>query len=112
MQMILQTPFFLGIQKECEVKRLSLGGADRLSYRNFVAELARASELRYIPLTFPAPILRLGLNLVKKFVSWELDFAMFERMNKDLIVDNKAAKICLGFEPRSFKEALELDILE
>jgi hypothetical protein len=35
--------------------------------------------------------------------------AMFERMNEDLVVDNKALETLLAFKPMTFANALNLD---
>ncbi|MCA9836826.1 MAG: NAD-dependent epimerase/dehydratase family protein [Trueperaceae bacterium] len=98
----------LALEAEIGNRCLSLGGATRIPYRDLIKELARAHNIPYIFLPIPKLLLVLGLNVLKLLPKYRfLELAMFERMNKDLIVDNSEIESLLGFQAMSLQQALE-----
>lgn len=80
-----------------------LGGGQRLTYRQLVECLFESQGIspRFLPL--PMFAVRRVTHLVKLLPPYRhLTVAMFERMEKDLVVDYTAASRDLGYNPRSF----------
>ncbi len=88
----------LSLEADIGSQTFELGGATQLSYRDMVAEIARAVNVSYLSLTIPKVLLLFALGLIKLMPRYRfLEPGMFERMNEDLLVDTKKAEKLLGF---------------
>jgi len=90
---------------------LALGGASQISYKQMIHDIARASNLMYLPIRVPRFVVQLALNAIRLLEKYEfLEMEMFDRMNQDLVVSNEDAKKAFSFTPLHFIDALAKDL--
>lgn len=88
----------------------NIGGGEMLPYREMVGRIFLALGKR--PCFTPLPrwlwIIAIGaIRLLPRFRHWSID--MVERMNSDMVFDNKEVEVALGVYPRHFNlEAKDL----
>lgn len=84
-------------------KSYNISGGETLFYRDMVARVFAALQLKPWFLRLPMPLLRAGfvlLCLLPRYRDWSV--AMIERMNWDLAFDHLEASNDFGFSPRPF----------
>ncbi len=79
-----------------------LAGAERLSYREMVLRIKKATGSRALILRLPVKYYRLLLKIAARVTGFDYTSAMADRMNQDLIYDNGEAGRDFGYSPREF----------
>ncbi len=101
----------LSLEADLGSQTFELGGATQLTYRDMVAEIARAYDVNYLSLTLPKLLLLSALNMLKNIPRYRfIEISMFERMNQDLIIDNHLLERHISYNPISFQEALTKEL--
>ncbi len=82
----------------------SLGGGDRLSYREMVARIFVSLDRPVRIIVLPMWMLRCGIWFLRRRRRFDdVNAQMLLRMSRDLIVDHQAAVRDLAYQPRPFK---------
>lgn len=76
---------------------LEIGGGERLTSAQMFARVQRSLPFRTLPLHVPRMLLRLGARLVPRIRG------MVERLDQDLVADNRELVARLGVHPRDFQ---------
>lgn len=81
----------------------TLGGGSTMTYRQMVETLFRAQGLRPRILTLPAGACRAGIRVLRLLRPYrQLSPALVDRLERDLVFDDQAARQELGWRPRPF----------
>lgn len=81
-----------------------IGGGEVLSVREMVHRVATASGLSVSFVSIPLTVARTGLAAASVFPRFRgIPMGALERMSKDMIFDNDAAREDFGFSPRGFQ---------
>jgi uncharacterized protein YbjT (DUF2867 family) len=85
----------------------NLGGGEVLAFREMISRIGTANgiEAKFFPI--PLSVARVALRLASMSHRYRgIPAGSLERMKKDLVFDNDAAKVDFGYQPRTFQPPL------
>jgi nucleoside-diphosphate-sugar epimerase len=84
-------------------RRYGVGGALRVTFSAMMRRVRASLDVATIPLPVPIAIARGGVGVARRLPPFHaLSAAAIERLGRDLVVDDAAARRDFGWEPRAF----------